>query len=401
MSEHAGWFDIVALAPQGDVRSTRVHAASAAEATRHLQAQGLRVLACTPARADRRAPAAQRSRLDVAQFAQELAALLDAGLGMLAALETLGSRNRSPHLRALFGRLARAVSDGRTLSQALAREPADFPELLVAAVAASEETGDLPSALRRFGDNQAELRALRARLLGAAIYPAILLAVGAAVVVFLLAVVVPRFALLIERAPNELPFASRLLLGAGAFLAEHPWPFAALAAALVAAAVAVIVRAHRNGWQVPGLQRAWLIGPLIRLFRQAQFFRTTAMLVGGGIPALRAFSLAAGLLTPEDRHALQGACARIAQGHALGDALAGCGIADVVAHRMLEVAGRTGRLAEALGRIAAFQEQQLAGTLDVVARLLEPAMMVFIGLVIGGIVVLMYLPIFELAAGLQ
>jgi general secretion pathway protein F len=170
---------------------------------------------------------------------------------------------------------------------------------------------------------------------------------------------------------------------------------------LLAACAFAFVHGHRTGWRLKGLQRLWVIGPLIRVFRQAQFFRTSAMLVGGGIPALRALTMCGALLTPEDQRALQSALVSIAEGRSIGDAMAASGIADVVAQRMLEVAGRTGKLSETLGRIATFQEAHLARSLDVAARLIEPALMIFIGLVIGGIVVLMYLPIFELASGLQ
>ena len=126
-----------------------------------------------------------------------------------------------------------------------------------------------------------------------------------------------------------------------------------------------------------------------------------AMLVGGGIPALRALKMCGALLTPEDQRALFGAMTSISEGQSIGTAMSAAGVADVVAERMLEVAGRTGKLAEALGRIAAFQEDHLERAVDVASRLIEPALMICIGLVIGGIVVLMYMPIFELAAGLQ
>jgi general secretion pathway protein F len=156
----------------------------------------------------------------------------------------------------------------------------------------------------------------------------------------------------------------------------------------------------RNGWQIAGLQRLWIVGPLVRMFRHAQFFRTSAMLVLGGIPALRAFSMCRSLLTPEDQRGLDAATTEISEGKRIGPALAAVQIADPVALRMLEVAQRTGRLAEVLARIAQFQEATRAGGHGR-ARLIEPALMIFIGLVIGGIVVLMYLPIFDLASSLQ
>jgi general secretion pathway protein F len=406
----AAWFDIVAVAPHGEVRSTRIRASSSEEAARHAQLDGLRVLNIQPAAAPAwgglfaglaASSTGHSSRLDVAQFAHELAALLDAGLGMVDALGTLGAKETVGAQRVAYAQLARTVTEGLPLSEALARQPERFPELLVAAVAAAEHTGDLSAALRHFAENQAALRTLRGRFIGAAIYPAILLGVAVVVVFFLLGVVVPKFALLIESAPRDVPLASRLLLSWGTTLAAHPWLFATGAGALLCTGVFGVVHGQRTGWRVVGLQRLWVIGPLIRMFRQAQFFRTASMLVGGGIPALRALTMCGALLTPEDQRSLGAALAAIAEGQPIGDAMAASGIADVVAQRMLEVAGRTGRLAETLGRIATFQEGDLTRSLDVAARLIEPALMILIGLVIGGIVVLMYMPIFELASGLQ
>jgi len=406
----ATWFDIIAIAPHGEVRSARIRASSVEEAARHAQLDGLRVLNIQPAAVSgwsgllaalpTSTPRA-RGRLDVAQFAHELAALLDAGLGMVDALGTLGAKETIAAQRAAYEQLARTVTEGLPLSEALARQSERFPELLVAAVAAAEHTGDLAAALRHFAENQAALRALRGRFIGAAIYPAILLGVAAAVVMFLLGVVVPKFALLIENTPRDVPLASRLLLSWGTTIAAHPWLFATGVGTALGAGIFAFIHGQRSGWRLIGLQRLWVIGPLIRIFRQAQFFRTASMLVAGGIPALRALTMCGALLTPEDQRALDRALASIAEGHSIGDAMAASGIADVVVQRMLEVAGRTGKLAETLGRIATFQEGHLARSLDVAARLIEPALMIFIGLVIGGIVVLMYMPIFELASGLQ
>jgi general secretion pathway protein F len=125
------------------------------------------------------------------------------------------------------------------------------------------------------------------------------------------------------------------------------------------------------------------------------------MLIEGGIPAVRAFDTAGALLSPTDRAGLASALVSIRQGHPLAAALSGAGLADPVAMRMLNVSQRTGQLAVILGRIASFQEMSLERAIDVASRLFEPMLMVFIGLVIGAIVVLMYLPIFDLASSLQ
>lgn len=398
-------FDVVALAPGGEVRRSRVAAESAASATDQVRRTGLRVLSCAPTRMLGRIP--QRAgRIDVAQFTFELAALLDAGLGMIDAIRTLGRKERAGAQRAVFERIARLLSEGQSLSQALAAVGA-FPQMLVAAVTASEQSGDLTTSLRRYAEHQQALRALRGRMVGAAIYPVTLLAAGSLVVIFLLGIVVPRFAPLIEGSQRDLPLASSVLMALGTTIGAHRFVFGALLAVLLIGAALLFVRGVRNGWRLAGMQRLWVVGPLIRLFRQAQFFRTAGMLVGGGVPVVRAMSMCADLLTPEDQRALghdhprAGALGAIAQGQPMSASLAAAGMGDDVTVRMLEVAERTGQLAPALERIAEFQEYSMARALDLASRLIEPALMVLIGLVIGGIVVLMYLPIFDLASGLN
>jgi general secretion pathway protein F len=322
-------------------------------------------------------------------------------LGMVDTLRTLAQKERDSAGRQALEAVTREVIEGLPLSTALGNRGDLFPPLLVASVSASEQTGDLVSALRRFSTHLESMRMLRGKLVGAAIYPALLLFVGSLVVLFLLGVVVPRFAVLLEGASKRLPLASQMLLGWGKTVAAYPAFFLTGFVAVVTLIAIGLLRAARSGWQIPGLQRAWLIGPLVRLFRHAQFYRTSAMLVQGGIPVLRAFDMSRRLLAEEDQHALDGARRQIAEGRPIGPALAQAQIADTVALRMLEVAQRTGRLADVLARIASFQEAALSRAIDLTARLVEPALMIFIGLVIGAIVVLMYMPIFDLATSLQ
>jgi general secretion pathway protein F len=393
-------FEVVAVSPQGSLLTERLRASDAAKASEQLQLRGLRVLSCREVRSSSW-QGLRRRRLDVGLFTDELAALLDAGLGMVDTLRTLAQKERDSASRQALEAVTRDVIEGLPLSSALGNRGDLFPPLLVASVSASEQTGDLVSALRRFSVHLESMRMLRGKLVGAAIYPALLLAVGSLVVIFLLGVVVPRFAVLLEGASKKLPLASQLLLGWGKSVAAHPALFLGAFATVVTLIVIGLLRAVRSGWQIPGLQRAWLIGPLVRLFRHAQFYRTTSMLVQGGIPVLRAFDMSRRLLSLEDQLALDGARRQIAEGRPIGPALAQAQIADTVALRMLEVAQKTGRLADVLARIASFQEAALNRAIDLTARLVEPALMIFIGLVIGAIVVLMYMPIFDLATSLQ
>jgi general secretion pathway protein F len=393
-------FEVVAMSPQGSLLTEQLRAPDARQASEQVALRGLRVLSCREVRASNwRLMRGQR--LDVGLFTDELAALLDAGLGMVDTLRTLAQKERDPAARLALEAVTREVMEGQPLSAALANRGDVFPTLMVASVSASEQTGDLVSALRRFCAHLESMRMLKGKLVGAAIYPALLLAVGSLVVIFLLGVVVPRFAVLLEGAGKKLPLASQLLLGWGKTVAAHPALFLIGFATVVGLLGYGFLRAARSGWQIPGLQRAWLIGPLVRLFRHAQFYRTSAMLVQGGIPVLRAFEMSRRLLSEEDQRGLDDARRQIAEGRPIGPALAQAQIADTVALRMLEVAQKTGRLADVLSRIATFQEAALNRAIDLTARLVEPALMIFIGLVIGAIVVLMYMPIFDLATSLQ
>lgn len=143
------------------------------------------------------------------------------------------------------------------------------------------------------------------------------------------------------------------------------------------------------------------IGPTVRQFRHAQLYRTTGMLVRGGIAAPRALQLGESLLGDADRERLRRAVQLIHEGRSLSSALQAAQLADPVATSMLAVAERTGALADILERIAQFHESRLQHSVELTSRLFEPVLMIVIGLVVGAIVVLMYLPIFDLASSLQ
>ncbi len=398
-------FDLIVRSPQGSVQAVQGLAADAASASAHLSARGFQVLSCTPAAAPWRARFARTrgtaARFDMTSLAQELALLIGAGLSVIEALRTLQARELNPARKAILGDIQRHVAEGLPLSAALAHHPQQFPPLLVATVSASEQTGDLGIALQRYAQHQNSVRQLSDKVLGAAVYPMLLLAVGGLVVMFLLGVVVPRFATLIESAQRELPWTSQLLMAWGRMVAAHPLPLAIGTAAMLGLTAWGVRELRRNGARSAWIDRLPVVGNIVRQFRHAQLYRTAGMLVHGGIAAPRALQLASDLLGATDRARLQQALVLIHEGRSASDALSICGLADPVAVSMLAVAERSGALADILERIAQFHEAGVARAIDLTSRLFEPALMVLIGLVIGAIVVLMYLPIFDLASSLQ
>lgn len=341
------------------------------------------------------------NRFDIATLSFELASLMSAGLSVLDSLQTLAAKEKSTARKTALLDVVGGVREGMALSQALARRPGMFPRLLIATVSASEQTGDLSTSLRRYSEHQQSMRALRDKVVGAAIYPMLLLAVGLVVIAFLLGVVVPKFAVLIESTRRELPWSSQLMMSWGRLAADHAWTVAAGALAALVVVVASAIHLVRTGAKARWVEGLPLIGPVVRQFRHSQLYRTTGMLVRGGIPAPRAFDLTADLLGDQDRQRMRKAIALLREGRSISGALQAAGLADPVASSMLTVAERTGGLAEILERIALFHESTLQRSVELTSKLFEPLLMIVIGLVIGAIVVLMYLPIFDLASSLQ
>ena len=399
-------FDLVIRMPNGSVRAMALEASDASTARVSAVQGGATVLTCSPrptarGTAGRVLTRTARNRFDIATLSFELASLMSAGLSVLDSLQTLAAKEKSAARKTALLDVVGGVREGMALSQALARRPGMFPRLLIATVSASEQTGDLSTSLRRYSEHQQGMRVLRDKVVGAAIYPMLLLVVGFVVIAFLLGVVVPKFAVLIESTRRELPWSSQLMMSWGRLAAEHAWAVAAGALAALVVVVTGATNLVRTGAKARWVEALPVIGPVVRQFRHSQLYRTTGMLVRGGIAAPRAFDLTADLLGDQDRQRMRKAIELLREGRSISGALQAAGLADPVASSMLTVAERTGGLAEILERIALFHESTLQRSVELTSKLFEPLLMIVIGLIIGAIVVLMYLPIFDLASSLQ
>jgi general secretion pathway protein F len=403
-------FEAIVRTPAGTLQTLRVSAASAALARERAGANGAQVLSCK-AQAQRMTLTGQsqgqararggKATLDAAVFALEMGSLVDAGMPVVGALQTLADGQRQPTARQQVLDVQAAINQGQRLSEALDGVKPPLPPLLIATVRASEQSGNLSAALSRYAEHQQSFKALRDSVLGAAIYPAVLLLLGSVVVLFLLGGVVPKFATLIETTRHDLPWSSQLLMSWGRFVNDHGT--GAIAFGLVFLAILVVggrrllVEGTRSSWVV----RLPLVGELVREFQRSQMYRTAGLLVQGGTPLNSALQLCERLLSIEDLPRLQACMRLINEGRGLTDAFRESGLADPAAAGMLSVAERTGTLGAILERVASFKEARLHRAIEWTSRLIEPALMIIIGLVIGSIVVLMYLPIFDLASSLQ
>lgn len=389
-------FQVRALSGGSAIIETEVEAGSESEARNLALARGLAVLSI---RGSGRARG--RARFPLLLFNQELLALLRAGIPLAEAVAALAEKENRPGARGILQAMLNCLREGRPLSSALEEAPGAFPELYVAMIRAAERTSDLDQAVARFIAYQQQVESLRSKLVSAAIYPALLLGVGGLVVMFLLGYVVPRFSHIYEDVQGDLPWLSMVLLEWGKFVEAHVWGMTLLFAAGVAGAV--MVARNPAVWAAIG-RRLWftpVIGERMRVFQLARFYRTLGMLLSGGIPVVTALGMVSGLLSPILRASLDAAIDRIREGRGFASTLAERGLTTPVALRMLEVGERAGNLGEMLTRSAEFHEEDTAREVEWLTRLFGPLLMLFIGCAIGGIVVLMYLPIFQLAESIQ
>ena len=334
-------------------------------------------------------------------FTQELNALLEAGINLVEAIETLAVKDEKHQKNATLEALVLSLQQGLTFSDALEQQPQVFPLLYIATVRASEKTGDLSQALSRYLAYEDKLNTLKKKIISASIYPILLMLVGSAVILFLLGFVVPKFSGIYEGTGGDLPFLSKLLLSWGGFIEQHSKAMLVCVAVIVGGVFTVFSQASfrkkvaRLLWQIP------TIGKRVHVYQLARFYRTLGMLLNGGTPIIIAMQSVEGLLDNALQANMKQATFAINQGQPISLALEQAGLTTPVAKRMLAVGERSGNIGHMMERVANFFDDDLARWMDWFTKLFEPLLMLFIGLVIGVVVLLLYMPIFELAGSIQ
>jgi general secretion pathway protein F len=387
----------------GQVRMLEYADVTQADAMRRATARGFQVLSIEDAveATAGSAMAGSGTKFPLLLFSQELLALLEAGLNLSEALTTLHAKERQTITRAVLTQVLHAVREGKNFSDVLVSMPQHFPEVFVAIVRASERTGDMPKALARYISYQTQFDTIRKKIISAAIYPALLLVVGGLVVLFLLGYVVPRFAMVYDSTGRDMPWLSAVLLRFGRFIHAH-WQPALIGLAILLTCLAwALLRPQGRVWMLDGVTRLPWVARKVDEFRMARFYRATSLLLSAGISLPRAMGMVTGLLGFHQRASLTQCRLAIEQGQSLSAALMSQGLASPVAESLIQVGERSGQLAEMLERTARFADEDFARWIDWASRLLEPVLMTIMGLVIGTVVVLMYIPIFDLAGNLR
>ncbi|MHB1397595.1 MAG: type II secretion system F family protein [Trichloromonadaceae bacterium] len=332
-------------------------------------------------------------------FNQEFLVLIRSGLPILQVMDTITERMEAGPLLEVLRDIRNEVKGGSMLSEAFAKFPRIFPHLYIASVRAGEKTGDLPVTLARYLVYQKRQEALKAKIKGASFYPVLLTIAVLVVLAFMLLYVVPSFTQIYADANAQLPLLTRILIGISTGMVS--WLPLLLPALIVAIAGARLYALSGPGvLQIDRLKlKIPFFGPLFLDYALSGFCRTFGTTLASGIPAVQAMQMSRGTLNNRVlEEAMVRAVQRVEEGTTISAAIEQTGYFPVIALRMIGVGEASGALAEMLADVAEYYEEEVERRLDRLTTLIEPIMMLAMGLLIGGIVVAMYIPIFQMGA---
>lgn len=392
-------FTLTAIDQSGAIQTKRINAGSKQQAESLCVELGMQVIS-VKLPLSQRFTSGTRSSFKLIPFAEELLALQKAGLSITESLSGLHSKANESQKPVLSG-LIQSIQQGQSFSEALANYPNEFPTLLRALVQAAEKTSNLPQAIEKYLEYAQQADLIKRKISNAALYPSLLLLVGGGVLMFLLMYVIPRFAGVYEGLQGDLPWLSEVLLWWGRAMRDHAvWVFTVLAV-LAYAIYSTIKNAHYQHKVLQLVLRNSTAAKLWQGYTLSRLYRALGLLLSGGIPVQISLAQVEQLLGQDEAHQLRKVSQRIAQGEPLSTALAESKLTTEISLQMLTVGERTGSVGEMLTKTAQFLEADTSKAVEAFSRIFEPVLMALIGLIIGVVVILMYMPIFELANSLQ
>ena len=338
---------------------------------------------------------------DVLMFTQQLSTLLRSGMSLSKALDTLERRTQKKALAAVLGDLRNGIVQGESLSDSLAKHPKLFSRFFVNLIKAGEASGALDSVLLRLGKHQQQMAEVREKVVGALLYPLVIVCVGILVIVFFMLVMVPRFAMMFKEMGRTMPLPTRILIGISDAFVGYWWVGVLLIGGVVMA-YRIRVRTPEgrlalDGWKL----RLPVFGNIIMANAFAQFARTLATLLENGVPVLSALQIVEDTMTNRViANELREARTRVTDGTSLSQPLAKGKIFPPLLIDMLAVGEESGEVVPSLTNIADTYESELSRTLKVFTTLLEPAIIIFMAMVVGAIVLSVLMAVFDITSGI-
>lgn len=339
------------------------------------------------------------STRDLAIFTRQFATMINAGLPLVQCLDILSKQTEKENFRVIIGQTMREVEAGTTLAEALAKKENNkvFDELFVNMVEAGEAGGILDEILQRLATFIEKAEALKRKIQGAMVYPAVVMTVAILATAFMLIFIIPTFAKMFTAFGGELPLPTKIVMGLSSFLRSFWW---VILGGIVGAAFAIkrYYETEKGRMQIDKLMlKIPVLGDVLRKGAVARFTRTLGTLISSGVPILTGLEITA--RTAGNRviqEAIMAARASIREGETISAPLRQSNVFPPMVVQMISVGEETGALDDMLTRIADFYDSEVDTAVDSLTSLIEPIMIVFMGTVVGGMVIAMYLPMFKL-----
>ncbi|MBW2180996.1 MAG: type II secretion system F family protein [Deltaproteobacteria bacterium] len=339
---------------------------------------------------------------DVILFARQFSTMIDAGLPIIQCLEILYTQQVNKTFKKILNDVKSSVESGSTLAEALKKYPNVFDNLFVNMVAAGEAGGILDTILRRMAAHMEKAARLKAQVKGAMTYPIVTLLIAIVVLAIILVFVIPVFQEMFKDFGSELPLPTQMVVAASNFTKSN--------IVFIVIALIVFIFAFRRMYKTPKgreviddiILKFPVFGELLRKVAVAKFTRTMGTMLGSGVAILEALDIVAktaGNMTIEK--AIYFVRSGIAEGRTMADPLAETQVFPSMVCSMIAVGESTGALDSMLEKIADFYDEEVDQAVDNLTQLIEPFMLVFLGVTIGGLVIAMYLPIFKMAGAIS
>lgn len=337
------------------------------------------------------------SATDLAMVTRQLATLVQSALPLEEALLAVSEQTESPRVKSVLIGVRSKVMEGHTLAAGFGDFPKAFPEIYRATVAAGEQSGHLDAVLERLADYTEGRQVLRQKIQNAMIYPIVLTVLALLIVSGMLVYVVPKVVGVFSNTGHQLPGLTVFLIGLSDLLRSYGIFLVLAIIAAVFAARRALRRPGPRRWLDKLLLRTPLVAKLVRGSNTARFTRTLSILTGSGVPVLEALRISAAVVTSMPmREAVEGAAERVREGAPIGKSLAVGGYFPPICVHLISSGEASGELETMLGRAAANQEREMDGLIAALLGILEPALIVTMGVIVLIIVLAILMPIFEL-----
>jgi type II secretory pathway component PulF len=338
---------------------------------------------------------------DVLMFTQQLSSLLRSGMSLSQALGTLERRSQRKALGSILGELRNGIVQGETLSDSLAKHPKIFSRFFVNLIKAGEASGSLDEVLLRLGKHQEQMAEVREKVLSALLYPLIIVGVGIITIMFFMLVMVPKFAAMFKEMGSTMPLPTRILIGVSDGFVSYWWIGVLLIVAAVSA-YRVRTRTPEGKLALDVLKlRLPVFGNILMANALAQFARTLATLLENGVPVLNALQIVEDTMTNRViANEIREARTRVTDGTSISQPLSKGKVFPPLLIDMLAVGEESGEVVAALKNIADTYEQELSRMLKIFTTLLEPAIIIVMAIVVGGIVISILMAVFSITSGI-